>query len=276
MKKLLWYDLRLGFRSNFCKYIGSIGIFCFLSASFCYLLENSEIAGEAFYPLDVLLYVLKGMEVYVPSPDNPFQIDIIWITIQTSIAFLIVHYPTRDFCDQNLQVVLRVKSRIKWWLSKCVWTIVTVLSFYLLLIFCGFITGLMKGNLGLEFSERVSREISRIYLSESAADKLWLQGVIFPIMNSVTVSLMQLYLSFRFTPVIGFVSVICFWGASAYQYSPILFGSYSMILRSDLLYAEGYPAWGIWVTDFVVSIVSIWAGGRLIRKMDFLEKGNRG
>ena len=67
---------------------------------------------------DVLLYNFGGMEKYKMSMENVFQFPVTWMLLFVMILFVTLSYPMNNLCGFGNKLLIKGKSRVKWWLSK--------------------------------------------------------------------------------------------------------------------------------------------------------------
>ena len=75
---------------------------------------------------DYILFATKGMSVYYFDPKEYFQIPIYWFAFQIGLAYLLAYYASDDFHSNGRVLFIAVGSRSKWWISKFIYCIVTV------------------------------------------------------------------------------------------------------------------------------------------------------
>ena len=133
-------DLIMGFASNKIKYIivalfFGCRIFC-ITEIFLDFAEDGLIKSPSV--TDIWFNIFEGIPIYIPNNNLPFQIPFVWLMIQILVAFLIFNYPTQDLCSYGTQILIHIRNRKMWWISKCIWNICTVLFFsvfYLLFLY---------------------------------------------------------------------------------------------------------------------------------------------
>jgi hypothetical protein len=268
--KLLLYDLRSGFAQNKAKYL--IALLAFITLCALYRSQTQTIwiddgtgglqlfSGERSMS-DYLIFMFEGIEVYVPSPNNPFIVPIFWMILQVLIALLVSVYPTNDLRTYALNVLTRVRSRRVWWVAKITWTILTVCSFYLLCLVVVAVFALATGDGSFLPVSAVSLYSSGIDALAMSPSELF--GILLvPIFVSVALSVVQVSLSFVMKPALAFLAVMAYCVTSAYLFSPFLMGDYSMILRNGLVMSEGLNSLLMMAISVLVAVVFAVVGAR--------------
>lgn len=276
--KLLLYDLRSGFAQNKAKYLIALLTFiaiCVLCRSQTQTIWIDDGTGSLQLftggrsMSDYLIFMFRGIEVYVPSPNDPFTVPIFWMILQVLVALLVSVYPTNDLRTYALNVFTRIGSRRVWWVAKIAWTVLTVCSFYLLCLVVVAVFSLLAGDSSF-------LPVSAVGLYSSGIDALAMSptelcGILLvPVFVSVALSVVQVSLSFIVKPALSFLFVMAYCVASAYLYSPFLLGDYSMILRNGLVMSEGLSSVVMIVVSSVVTLVALGLGTLYFKKMDIL------
>jgi hypothetical protein len=268
--KLLLYDLRTGFSQNKVKYL--IALFAFITLCALYRSQTQTLwvddgtgslqlfAGRCSMS-DYLIFMFKGIEVYIPSPNNPFTVPIFWMILQVLVALLVSVYPTDDLRTYAVSVLTRVRSRCVWWAAKIAWTVLTVCLFYLLCLVVVIVFALLAGDGAL-------LPVSAVSLYSNGIDALAMSPaelvgtLLVPVFVSGALSVAQVFLSFIMRPVLSFLIVTAYCTTSAYLYSPFLLGDYSMVLRNGLVMAEGLDSALMMAISALITAVFAVVGAR--------------
>lgn len=270
--KLLQYDLNIGFSINLPKYIISALFIAILCAKFYSNLSASEGIPNGNI-IDCYMYIFKGMKVYNAENGDPFMIPFDWLILQSLIGLLIIQYPTQDLHSYGTQLLIRSRSRVFWWISKCIWNFATVLMFYLLSFIIPIVFSAIFGDLSLIPNIKVNEFSSLIDLKDVQINfTFYISIFILPILTSVAVSLFQMMLSFLINPVISFLLIVGVMAASAYCHTPFLVGNYTMILRNKAIYESGFNNTNIIIIDLLIVILSVIVGLLYFKGTDILKK----
>lgn len=274
--KVVKYDLKNGFLINIINILITMLLilaFCidfYLRKNGAYILDDNPPQGNF---IDYLLYIFAGIKEYIPSRTDEFLIPVKWLLLQLFILYSTLYYPTRDLSSMGLNILIRTRSRIRWWLSKCIWNICYVLATYILIflttiVFC------------LVLQEPISVDITAIFVNdllgaESSYDTFPIQLVyvilLFPLLISIGLNLLQMTLSLFIKPLysFGFMGVILL--SSAYLLNPYLPGNYSMPIRSNLVIENGFSFSNGLVMSFILIFTSIIIGSFYFRRYDILD-----
>ncbi len=274
--RIIKNDVLSGISSNKFKYIFVILFFVCIVFSFTKATLDfsfQETLTQSPSVTDTWFNIYKGMVVYIPSKEMPFQIPFIWLMIQTLLAFLIVNYPTQDLFLYGTQILIHMKKRSLWWISKCIWNMCTVLSFYLIAFICVLLISAIYGNVSFNFNLDLNNEVN--YLDINITDIISSYFAIYglPIITSIALSLMQMILSFILSPIYSFIITIAYSVISAYYCAPFLIGNFSMIMRNSALGLGSIDILSAVIICCIVSTASIVTGMIYINRLDIIKKG---
>jgi len=270
--KLLKRDIALGTIRNWFKFLVVI-LVVIVYSHFLALMIRSGVENGGFYNngtvMDYLLYVTQGMEVFHFSPEKYFSIPIYWFVFQIGISYMIAYYPEKDFKNFGKKIFLSSGSRLKWWISKCIWGAFNVVLYFAVLILA--VMGIAKLH-GAEMSWIFTEEIMTRFFGSNMqyvnGQDVWLIAIILPCLMTIALSLLQIFLSFILTPVVSFAMMCGIYIVSAYYTSWVLPGNYTMWLRSSYVGMEGInPQSGILIAAFII-VASIFAGCIYFEKCD--------
>ena len=230
-KKLIIYDLKNGTRNN----LAQIGIFM-LIIIIINLLGARQITDFEHRchlnatVLDYICFVAGGPKHIPDNMLSMYVIPVLWLLPQVMIAYIIGYYAMTDLDRYGLQVLIRSDSRIRWWISKCIWNSITVIGLYILLYG---ITILVACFNGAEKTFRLTPEIVMSLCNISNVNgsvivHRWIL-LLMPILVSVSLSVFQMLFALIFSPIIGFiVSQSIVFLATIFEYK-ILFVNYGML-----------------------------------------------
>lgn len=233
-----------------------------------FLVENGMYSGKTGF-LDYLLMINPGM--HIMENGDMFTLPVYWFTIQIFIHYIIAYYPESDYRNFGKTVIIASGSRVRWWLGKCVWCIINVFLYFLLLISVVFV-------FSWKFSGRISFSFSKELMDFRYGDlcdnlnnsEALLICLIIPFFITLSVCLVQMILSFILKPVTVFAAVCGIYIVSAYYHHWLLPGGYTMWLRSSYVNVQGLtPHSGLIISGFLI-ITSIVVGGLYFKDKDIL------
>lgn len=273
--KILKHDIKFGTESIFCLYFIAILFILSVILEFQNIITEEGISKDMVTCADYLVYMFRGMSEYIPDVNKNFEISKIWIVLQIIPAIIIAAFPKKDLYESGMQIIVKSKSRKKWWNSKCIWVIIHVFIFYLLIhliiIIVQFANG---GKISFYVNGKLNMDINGFDFVNVNKFNILLMLVVVPVINAVTVSLFQMLLTFVTSPAIAVISVIGIHVLTAYYNTPLLTGNYVMILRNR--YVTGYGISNICAVliNIVLVFIIIIIGNLYFQNCDFLRKNN--
>jgi hypothetical protein len=271
------HDVYSGISKNRIKYLLSSLVFFTLCLLFYAQTNNLIAAGYEGLDegntgrsvLDYLIFMSRGIEVYVPSPNSPFVLPIFWTVLQVFVALLVSVYPTDDLHGYATNVLTRTGSRHLWWASKVGWIIFTVCSFYLLglVVILGF--SFAVGDTSLLPIGDISLYATQIDALGLPLGKM-LTALLVSLFVSIALSLVQMTLSFILKPALSFLIVMAYGIASAYFNAPFLIGAYSMMIRNGMVLEGGLSNTAMLLASCAVALIAAGLGAFCFKRMDIL------
>jgi len=259
------YDFKVGLLRDFYKYF--VIAFIVLFACVDFYLKTNSIENIVFS--DYIFHIFRGMKPYIKG-ESEFEIPILWFTVNLYLAYIIGKYPKEDLYKCGINVILKSRTRNKWWLSKTIWCVLSVIIYYIviyitMIIFCVFAK--------VDFVLQIHKNKTSFLLLFSDKENINLYAMFFlPIICSISISLFQLTIIFFTDVVYGFVSVAIVLISSAYMYTPALVGNISMIERCEYFQYDGISVKLSYFICTVLAAVSIIIGGKYFKKYDILGK----
>ncbi len=270
------HDFYKGTIEGWKRYAISLCIFVFLCFVFQIraekIIQFNKISKEISFS-DFILFMFRGMNVFdgnaVELQDKLPQ----WFLVNIYLSIIIGYFPLKDLSESGIQVLIRTKSRVSWWLSKCLWVTYNVLIYYAISIIVITVFSLFHGGLSLEPSKDLNLILSNLDISKFNFKGILIVGIILPVITSITFSLIQLLISLFTNSIISNMFIITVLTLAPFYCNSFFIGNYLMILRSNLNIGDSGVSivYGI-VICVVLSIATIFIGANKIKRYDILEK----
>lgn len=270
------HDFYKGTIEGWKRYAIALCIFIFLCFVFQVraekIIQFNKISKEISFS-DFILFMFRGMNVFdgnaVELQDKLPQ----WFLVNIYLSIIIGYFPLKDLSESGIQVLIRTKSRVSWWLSKCLWVIYNVLIYYTIFIIVITVFSLFHGGLSLELSKELNLILSNLDISKFNFKGILVVGIILPLITSITFSLIQLLISLFTNSIISNMFIITVLTLTPFYCNSFFIGNYLMILRSNLNIGDSGVSivYGI-VICVVLSIATIFIGANKIKRYDILEK----
>lgn len=230
--------------------------------------KTTEFGKIGFF--DYLFYMLSGAEPVIIEEIDKLDIPVAWMAIQFFCSFLIFDYVYYDLKGIGRTVLIKSKSKFKWWLSKCICTCTIVISAYGILFLSSYIVTLCSGGDSKVLHMELLRSICRLKGNYEADGDMMIYLLIVPMVVSISVSLFQMLVSQCVKPVLSIVVILSVDILSIYSNSKLLWGNWSMILRSDLCVADGLSGSTAVLIACVIGIAGSIAGGIIFSRKDVI------
>ncbi|MEG2290718.1 MAG: hypothetical protein RSA29_14730 [Clostridium sp.] len=270
------HDFYKGTIEGWKRYVVALFIFIFLCFVFQIRAEkiiqfnnlNKEISFS-----DFILFMFRGINVIggnaVELQDKLPQ----WFLVNIYLSIIIGYFPLKDLSESGIQVLIRTKGRVSWWLGKCLWVTYNVLIYYTISIIVITVFSLFHGGLSLEPSKELNLILSNLDISKFNFKGILIVGIILPVITSITFSLIQLLISLFTNSIISNMFIITVLTLTPFYCNSFFIGNYLMILRSKLNIGDSGVSivYGI-VICVVLSIATIFIGANKIKRYDILEK----
>ena len=200
-------------------------------------LHNIGIIGLSFG--DVILTQTGGMlPIMFTSLEEGFVFPIKWLVPHILVLYYTLNYVNNDLTHYGIQVLTRTRSKRIWWISKCVWNILTVVfCFAVGILSIYFLSAITGKNLSFSLNPNVFFRIEKEMLpSQSAANLEYFCALcIVPCAVCVTVSLMQMSLALYIRPTFAYIAACVYYIAGAYYAHPLLISNYAMAVRNSTI-----------------------------------------
>lgn len=264
--KCICYDIKIGCLSQWKKYF-AVAIITGLSCLLFYIRYKNKLQLERLYFGDYLFWNFKGMTIM--KQKHTFLIpNGYWIALNMFLAIIVGDFPVQQLKGVGQQVMMRMKKRSNWWLSKCIWCIVCVVLYYIVIISVIFVVSMLTGGIGCAHTEVVESLSKTTVLQNMTAN-----GVLFYIaliiLTSISVSLMQLVLSILFSSVIGYIFVAAILVMAMESVNNFMIGNYLMLIR---MYSGKIVGQTGVIIDLLLMVSAIILGGYVIYKKDICKK----
>lgn len=263
MRGILKHDIHSGIIEIMPKIVGF--------AIICALCGLSGITGAHTYDLipfsyaELIAYIFKGCQPFSESAmQSAFMMPVIWTVIQVYMAYIIATYPVNDLERYGVNMIIRTKSKVKWWLGKVIWSIIMVIIMYTVLYSVLMIETLIAGGdfgvIKMEWSKLIDIDMSMLNMRQ-----MIIALIVMPMATTIVVSLLQLMIMFLFNETLsyGVVGVLCV--ASAFYKSPLFLYSNTMAVRTTNLVLNGNYIWILLIMT-VVAVISILCGSIILKR----------
>lgn len=273
-RKLIRYDIKNGTRSNLIQvglFVAVIIIISLIGAENIHHCEKSYQVKATV--LDYICFMTGGPKHIPDKMYELYIIPVLWLLPQVLVAYIIGYYAMTDLDQYGSQILIRSGSRIKWWVSKCIWNGCTVICLYLITYAVTFVTAVMNGaDIKWNLTPEVVMGACNITALNGTGRLYRLVLLVMPVITSVSLSIFQMMLALIFSPIIGFIaSQSIVFLATIFEYR-VLFVNYGMLSHYGITCGSGIVLREGIIICVLVYLVSVVTAGIYFNRCDILTK----
>ena len=242
--KQLRYDFYAGTRSNRIWYIGFAVIILSILFMFKHKVDVANTYVTMTNPsfLDYVIEIMKGKKILQPNfikLGESFSLPAEWVFMQFYLYLMLSIYPKKDFEVRGYQFFIRSQSIYEWWISKCIWVIVNILLYYAIFYGMVFICCMLQGNITLGPNIEITKVMFGIDVSNLNLAEIFVSTIGTPVLASIALGMIELGISFLFTPTIAVLIILIYLVMSVYYCNPYMIGNYTQVYRNALVVGSG-------------------------------------
>lgn len=271
---LVRYDVLSGVWRRWKYYLAATFFFAFADAAFIshanlFLKYNPAVGKFGF--TEFLLNVFAGNEPFDPQAKTGIKMSIVWFVFQSFLSFIVGFYAREDLKKSSSLFLLRVKSKARWWTSKFIWCLLSVLAYYIVFVLTCFLFVLVFGDLPSQGNAAVCSSLFGIRIANVGILRILFASLFLPMVISMAMAVFQIALSLIIKPIYSFTVIVAYLAASAFYCSPFLLFNFSMVCRNADFshYHNITDAMGL-LLSLCVTVASYVAGMIFIKTKDII------
>jgi hypothetical protein len=273
--KACFSDTRKGFAEH--RYIIAALIVYLLCrvVSFLLIVHGSYSSGievidkNSFSLMDVLVFLNRGMDEYEPAANPFFVLDVTWMIPLLLIGLSACLRPVDDIGSYSIQTVSRMGSRLHWYFSKLVWTLLYVFLYYLAMFIFTFVAVAVFGDISLDSVTAWTDVVTGID-GTLAHDGTFEWAIFLGFVATLTTALLLTCLTLAMGPVQTYFTLMILLVLSAYFNVPYLPFGFVMVVRTSTMLTNGFALLLALGICFFVMSASIAGGLRISKKVEYL------
>lgn len=276
--KLVKYDVVNGIWHKFHNYlvvaVVCLGFFIDFYIKISYSTQNLIGGRQSITITNFLFYFFQGKEPFMPNQENKFIFPVVWILIFLYAAYITLEYPFRNLMEHGMQVIIRVKNKKIWWLSKCFWVFASTLLYFVVLYLVLLILCLICNiDISLGYANYINENILYMQFSSPISTvQVMMLICVLPIMTSLSVNLIQLCLGLFMKRIYSFFITAIILFTSSYFQSVVAIGNFAMVKRSILCNPKGMTMQQGVIVNGGLIILAVMVGFLYINKLDIIKK----
>jgi hypothetical protein len=204
-------------------------------------------------------------------------LPIFWLAELFLSLFITTGLIEKDLRGFGLQILIRENSKIKWWIAKCLTSVLVCLIYLIManltiLVFCI----LNHIEISLHTTDSIMQNLLEsdcfIKKTDLQMDNLESIATIYmmPFLTINALNFLQLFLSLIIKPIISFIITNCYVLLSAYIVTPMAIAGYAMLSHNSLYVVDGLNTLDGVCICILVTILSILFGCYIFKKKDIL------
>ncbi len=228
---------------------------------------------------DLLVGIFQGADplVSVSGKESHIAFPYLWFAIIVFSVFIGFDYMRKDMTTYGIQVIIRIRSRMLWWLTKCAWCLSQTIIFFLLFYGTVFLFGYIKGYFfsipnNTEFINSFV-DSSEVYTMKGLSEytpSYCLSQLFAPFIFVLTINMINMTLSLFIRPMFSFLLSISSVLIGVLTDVPISFPRLAMLGYNEFFFNEGYcTLYGFSICAFLV-IAALFVGCLFIKNYDIL------
>ncbi len=285
MFKTIRYDFRFGIYESIKRYllVALFAAFVFVCLVFdmvhISVLLTGSVKNVWKLPIsfaDVVLFELGGYLPVSQNAENRLSFPTIWFLSIIIPCYLTLSYTSRDLSGSGIQVITRLQSKSRWWLSKCILNITTII-FYYAVIYMVIAAFCFVCNFAMSFipDETIfSTEFNAVFLASQVTDiQMFVALCLMPCVITIALSLTQMTMTLFIKPVFAYIAICAYLASSVLCVSPLFVANYAMPLRSSAVGIYNFDSVSCFICATIIALVAIVVGRFRISEMDILQGG---
>ncbi len=265
--KFIGYDIRNGLLRKWPVFLAT-AVACLIAIEQADISIKEDAAG-----IDYIFGIFSGIPRFYISPEALFIIPFLWFVFMLIPAFLIGYYAVDDLNAYGLQLIVKSRSKLSWWISKSIWCLLSVVAYFAVIfaVIGGY--ALLTGRPLIGDSGNWC-EYAGVYTPVDIGE-LILHGIATPALTIFALCMLQMLLSLIFGALAAYVIIIAYNILSAYITSPIFISNYSMLLRDKAYVYDGLNYSQGMIIEVVIIVVTFVTGMVIMKKTSlFKYSGN--
>lgn len=269
------YDIREGIIQQWKKYAVLCVIYIACIVQFIMLCgANRHI--DTYTCGDMVMWMFDGVKKFDAGAKNNVDISSVYILPNVFIAYIVGNYVIKDLYGYGKDILIRTGNRIKWWLSKCIWCVLTSCMCYAVLYAVIVMAGICTGSFSFVPTKEVCYSLlhmdKQLIIDNPNLTGLMASMMVMSLVMTITFGIIQIAVGLIVSPTIAYIIVVSFLVVGAFSDNPLVISIYCMALRSGMYSPGGYNMWLGLLIMAVIIMCCIIAGTLYARRMDIISK----
>lgn len=276
---MLWWQIKSDIREGIVqqwKRFAMLGIIYAVCVIYFIMICSFSRHIDSYTCGDMILWVLRGVKKYDSGVIKTVDISSVYMLPNIFVVYIVGNYVIKDLYGFGKNIIVRTGSRFNWWISKCIWGILTAVLSYAILYAVIIVAGICTGGVKLAPTPEVCYSAismdKQIIIQNTNLTGLVISLMAMSLLMTITFCIIQITVGLIISPVIGYVIVMSYLIIGAFSDNPFIISIYCMALRNGIYSPEGYNILLGVIIMAAITIFCMVAGSLYIRKMDIINQ----
>ena len=269
--KILHHDIQCGLLRRRYFLIPLVALIPLIE--FLWLTKIYDVTGTT---MDMLLYIFKGAAPVsvIPGASEKVELPVLWLFLVGACLLINMDYILNDLAANGQQIIIRCKKRLKWYLSKCIWNILSSLLYFALLLASIAVVGSLSGNkVSISITPDTLAVLFDIWGLETVSScQAILVGIVMPCATIMALNLLEMTLCLFVKPILSFLVCIGTLVLAIYIDNSFLLGNGAMTIRNIVISPEASTIGMVLLSTIFTIIGCAILGSLRFSRMDILPR----
>lgn len=226
--------------------------------------------------MDMLIYILKGATPVsiIPGANEKIELPVLWLLVVGSCMLINMDYILNDLATNGQQIIIRCKNRLKWYLSKCIWNILSSLLYFAIVLVSIVVVGSISGNnISISITPATLAVLFDLGGLESVTSwQAVMVGIVLPCTTITALNLLEMTLCLFVKPILSFLTCIGILVVAIYVDNGFLLGNGAMTIRNIVINPEESTPGMVLLSIIITIIGCVILGFLRFSRMDILPR----
>lgn len=269
------YDIRQGIIQQWKKYAMLLAVYIVSIVHFILICKMSK-KVDSYTSADMIMWMLKGVKKFDANSRSQLDIPTVYMFPNIIIAFIIGNYVIKDLYGYGKSILVKAESRINWWLSKCIWCVLSAFVSYGMMYIVIAVAGVCTGSFSLKPTPEIYYHLfsmdKQMILQYADVGSLLAGVVITSFIMTVTLNIIQITVGLIVSPTLAYMAIIVLLVLGVFMDNPLVITVYCMAIRSVRYMPYGYKLLPAVIIMCAMILLCVIAGAIYSSKMDIINK----
>lgn len=250
-------------------------ILLFASIDFIFVKNVSNVFSESELNIkvgiaDMFMNLFLGNPPFSSEENQGINIQMIWFVFHSLIFCFVAYYATSDLKNGSYIFLIKIKSKIMWWLCRVLWCAVFVLIYYFLFFIVSCAFACLFGSISFTPNQNIASAFWELDLTGLSDYQFWFDVFFLPLIISIAISIVEMTICLVLKPILSLIIVIGYIIVCEFYSEPYLLFNYIMILRDNFMGVKNINnEAAFFIAVSIIAFCSI-IGSTIIKKKDMI------